>query len=188
MNASSVYLAIGLTALFLVVITAFFDFGEVDADFDSDVDFDADASGSSLWSWFSFKGLLAGLAAFGLIAWAVSQGGASVVITLSWAFVGAVFFYILVGLLLLPLLTKNQGSDLKLRSSNIGCIGVIVLAIPKAKEGDVQFVNANGITVKSGAVSRNGERISIGTRVLIVDTTDTSVVVDAEALKELEER
>lgn len=186
MDPGSVYLTIGLTALFMVVISTFFDMGETD--FDVDVDVDADADGSSLWSWFSFKGLLSGIAAFGLIAWAVNEGGASVVITLSWAFVGAVFFYILVGLLLLPLLTKNQGSDLKSRSSDIGCTGVIVVAIRKDKEGDVQFVNANGITVKSGAVSRKGEHIPTGTKVLIVDTIDSLVVVDADAFTELEER
>ncbi|MBP9738150.1 hypothetical protein KBD20_00505 [Candidatus Saccharibacteria bacterium] len=142
-------------------------------DFAEDLDFDFESEPS----WFNLKAIAAGAIGFGIFGYLSVRAGIPVLFTLALAIVG--FFVLLIAslfLVLRPLFRQQSNSQLG-RSSYIGLMGSITLAVQADGWGEVQFTNTNGSLVTERAIAHDGAGIPTGTSVVITDVGETNVTV-----------
>lgn len=169
-ESETFYLLIAGGGLVFLVVNLLL--GEV---FDLSEDLDFDFEGEP--SWFNLKAIAAGAIGFGIVGFLSVRTGLSVLFIVALAIVG--FLVMLVAslfLVLRPLFRQQSNSQLG-RSSYIGLIGTISLAVEADGWGQVQFTDRNGALVKERAVSHDGAAVATGTSVVIREVGESSVVV-----------
>ncbi|EOM77756.1 hypothetical protein DW322_00760 [Rhodococcus rhodnii] len=153
--------AIGLVAALL-----FGDIGEADAEFGG-IPFVTPTVVATAVFGFGGSGLLCLLV--GLPS-AVALGIAAVV---------AVLEVVASRFLLYPYLLRQQDNSHVARTSYIGSLGTVTLAIEPGGWGEVSFVDRGGSRVRARAVTHEPETLGVSTTVYIADVDETSLHVVA---------
>ena len=169
MDKSAVIFA-GISIVCILLMVGSLVGGDADTDFGLDADIDTEGFDiTGLLSWLSLKRLGPGMIVGGAVGFVVDRSAATLVIAIIAGIASGIAMAIIGDKFIVTPLTSREHTDSYSIHDLVLKYGKVTVAIPAGQIGQVSVNNQAGATVSYTAVSSNGEAISAGTSVIIVD-------------------